>query len=164
MAVPDARRFPGLGTPTDWAFVQALGFELPSPQPGQTLAWAGHNPQTVQVSPTAIAVRVNLLQDKPRWHRAGWASGRISSPFSSGVIEIFRQNLYLRRFNFLPLPKLEQPVLLEIALPRYFTFPAQVEVWEYVGADLSLFDELARLAAGYDGGIIGSELDGGVFE
>ena len=155
MAVPDTRRFPGLSNPADWAFVQALDFYLPSPQPGQSVSWAGHNPQSVQVSPTGVAVRVNLLQDRPRWNRAGWASGRISSPIGSGPLEVFRQRLYLRRFNFLAFPRLDQPITLEISLPRYFLVSAQVEAWEYVGSDLDLFDELARLAAGADGGIGG---------
>lgn len=143
--ITDTRQFPGISNPADWAFVTALEFDVPSPPPGQVIVWPGYPPQGAMVSPTAVMVKVTFFPDQPRWHRAGWARGLVPSPVGPGQLEVFRQTLYLRRQQFLALPAIGQPIYLEIALPKYVTLFAQVEIWEYTGSDTNLFTQIAAL-------------------
>jgi hypothetical protein len=141
------RSYLGFSDPANWSLValQTVNAELVGGAfriPPQTFVMNRH------------LVQIGLANPNARWwwNLGGWATAKlVANPVPGSSITpaspiLANNRLILGSLNLLEVPKISAPWLLELRFPVWHT-QIVLELWQYSGPDVSLFERLDEIDA-----------------
>lgn len=104
-------------------------------------------PEKVDIAEYVCAIGIYNNQAPESWELGARASVLLGIgllPSSRTQVEVLRRRCTLNMATLIIPPKLLKPWTLRLDFPRWLD-TVEIEVWEYSGSDLSVFDQLDRI-------------------